>query len=260
MYRAEPAHGLDYASWNRGYGVEKTDGDGRFEIAAVPPAHRESCLPVPRRMPLAWAMGQKVTRIRSRCPPLPGRLAISTLRIRAHRGLQSLRIRVTAAFSPLWSSEITSYTPRRPRRTSERSNSVQRRPPRTPTPPPGTRPSGARRRRPRPKCSAICGGSTISRPAGSVGRPHPWCRVAALPSGPAVDLAAVLSFPGHNGDLFALTAADRRHWLYQFGPLRHLALEHGLYPSSDCQQATVAKCLPNEHEAYGRAARFMTRD
>ena len=31
-----------------------------------------------------------------------------------------------AAFRPLWSSEITSCTPRRPRRVSERRNSVQK--------------------------------------------------------------------------------------------------------------------------------------
>ena len=36
------------------------------------------------------------------------------------------RIRVAAAFRPLWSSEINSFTPRSPRRASERRNSVQK--------------------------------------------------------------------------------------------------------------------------------------
>ena len=54
VYRAEPAHGLS----RLGYGVEKTDGDGRFEIAAVPGK-------------LPASMGQKVTG-EVHAPPLPG--------------------------------------------------------------------------------------------------------------------------------------------------------------------------------------------
>ena len=37
----------------------------------------------------------------------------------------AFRIRAAAALRPLWSSEITSLTPRRPRRVSDRKNSVQ---------------------------------------------------------------------------------------------------------------------------------------
>ena len=67
VYRAEPAHGLS----RLGYGVEKTDGDGRFEIAAVPGK-------------LPASMGQKVTG-EVHAPPLPG-----GAKDPGHRGLQSL--------------------------------------------------------------------------------------------------------------------------------------------------------------------------
>ena len=42
------------------------------------------------------------------------------------RWVVALRIRVTAAFSPLWSSAITSLTPLSPRRARPRRNSVQK--------------------------------------------------------------------------------------------------------------------------------------
>ena len=52
----------------------------------------------------------------------------SRLRAKCTRHLCQVapRIRVAAAFRPLWSSEITSFTPRSPRRARERRNSVQK--------------------------------------------------------------------------------------------------------------------------------------
>ena len=56
-----------------------------------------------------------------------------------------------------------------------------------------------------------------------LGHPHQWCAVAALLPGRAVseqffevDLAALLDLPGRNDGLFALTEAERRHWLKVF--------------------------------------------
>ena len=56
-------------------------------------------------------------------PAWASRLRAKCTRQRCH---VAPRIRVAAAFRPLWSSEITSFTPRSPRRASERRNSVQK--------------------------------------------------------------------------------------------------------------------------------------